>query len=830
MKKFIFIAVSILFGYSTSFSQSLQYEKTYNSNEILGKLKKLNSFGTVMYLAAHPDDENTRLISYLVHERNVRTIYYSLTRGDGGQNIIGNEQGKYLGLIRTLEMNEARKLDGAEQIYSSAIDFGFSKNPEEVFTKWDKQQLIKEIKEAFQAYRPDVVILRFPTTGEGGHGQHTASAILAAEAYKELAIDAKSDPTIFVPTRILFNAFNFGDRSTQKEDQLKITINQFNPLLGKSYGQLAGESRSMHKSQGAGTPQSFGIYKEYFQHLGGIEANTDILDNVPTTWTSIGMPKYEQKINNIINNFDPLKPQTSIPSLIRLSNELQKEKNYNNNIQLQYQSYLIDQCIVACSQITIEALADKPSYYKGDSLKVKLNIAARASNVTLHNIYVSIDQSAIYPQQQLVLDSLYQYTLANTNNAWEYNADEPYWLAEHEWSGIDNSKDIYHFKAMKNGKYYHSIANNNNVSVELSIHDKPYHIWLPLNYKRLDPLRGDVVNPIRLDQSVKIDLPQSLVIIDSTGTIPVKITTLGIVNSPLDVIVKQEGKIMNWGTLYPQKTNWDTLINIAINQKDLIQNYVNITISSPDTNRSIGTINSTTKVIKYDHIPETQYSVPSRQKLVIKDWTTKVKHIGYIQGADDLVDDVLKSLDFNVVNLNKTDFQNSAYIQSFDAIVVGIRAYNVNDDIAAIHPLLMNYIKNGGTVIVQYNTDKNLKTAQLGPYPFSISRNRITLEDAPTTILNPQHRLLNYPNKIDEKDWHNWIQERGIYYPTDWDNNYQTLIQHQEFEEKELKSGILYTPFGKGHYIYTPLVFFRQLPDGNAGAIKLFINLLSVGK
>lgn len=799
------------------------YTGPKNSNEILHQLKKINSFGTVMYLAAHPDDENTRLISYLVHERNVRTVYYSLTRGDGGQNIIGNEQGKYLGLIRSLEMNEARKLDGAEQIYSSAIDFGFTKNPEEVFTKWDKPQLIKEIKAAIQGYRPDVVILRFPTTGEGGHGQHTASAILALEAYKELQKEAKNNPSIFVPTRILFNAFNFGDRSTQKEDQLKIDINQYNPLLGKSYGQLAGQSRSMHKSQGAGTPQSFGVYKEYFQHLGGIEAQKDILDNTLQTWKELGFPEIEERLNKIIQSFNPQKPEVSIHSLIALVQDLSLNKKYNtNNNQhlINEKIAQLQQAIVDCSQLSIEALANKPSYVIGDTISLNINIAARINGLSITNMRVDY-QEINTGNPKLKYDSLYIF--ATKYQPKKYIVTEPYWLKDNATTKLHN-----HFPEMVEHMDNASFKTENTTRIRLKITPKySTLIDVPITYKRLDPLRGDVSNPIRFDQNINLILQQPLVFIeDSISYIPVVIKTQNKENEKIQLQIKQGKNTQSVASITPNNNRWDTIYQIPIAKNQMQQNI--ISIEAIDEKGLV--YNANTEVIKYDHIPETQYKIAAQQKVVKKDWTTTVKNIGYIQGADDWVDDVLKSLSFNVVNLIKSDFNNEAYINDFDAIVVGIRAYNVQEDMTAIQPLLMKYIEQGGTVVVQYNTEKNLLMKDLGPYPFKLSRNRITQEDAPTKILNAQHRLLNYPNKINKEDWDQWIQERGIYYPNSWDEKYETIIQHQEFSESPLKSGILYTSYGKGHYIYTSLAFFRQLPEGNAGAIKLFINLLSASK
>lgn len=788
-----------------------------SSSEILHELKKLQSNGTVMYLAAHPDDENTRLISYLVHERNVRTVYYSLTRGDGGQNIIGNEQGKYLGLIRTLEMNEARRLDGAEQIYSSAIDFGFSKNPEEVLSKWNKDQLLKEIKQAYQHYKPDVVILRFPTTGEGGHGQHTASAILAVEAYQQLQEEAKSNPNIFVPKRILFNAFNFGDRSTQKEDQLKIPINQYNALLGKTYGQLAGQSRSMHKSQGAGTPQAVGIHLEYFQHLAGEEATTDLFDGIDLSWKAGNSKSIQKMIDQVIKQFNPDQPELAIPALMKIKKQLSLIKGDTNTRE---KLAHIDQLILACSGIQAELLTEKAAYTKAEPMNSTLNIISRYPNVVLKAI-VSDEKSENDQQKITIINHTFKpdYKFSQKlqlQNVYDYS--NPYWLGK--------NADPYHFEAIKHKSIGDPIQAPHHITAQILIENEPFEIKIPIAYKRLDPLRGDVMNAVRIEPKISIAPTSQLLFIDQNAKTTLNIKTNKAVEN-VNIGYKVGNQYSNALSLDVLRNGLDTMIHLDIKADLTSYNSTDIQYFA-----TVGkdTFTQHQKVLTYEHIPETQYLQDATQKIVIKDWKSTIKRIGYIQGVDDLVDDVLKALDFNVINLEKKDFLDEKYINQFEAIVVGIRAYNVNEDIAAIQPLLMNYVKNGGTVIIQYNTNNNLKIKDFGPYPFEISRNRITREDAPTTINQAHHRLLNYPNKIVASDWDQWVQERGLYYPTKWDNKYQTLITHQEFDEPNLESGILYTTFGRGHYIYTPLAFFRQLPAGNTGAIKLFMNFLSVGK
>ena len=280
MKKFILCSVVLL-----SLNAMAQTPSFPTSGDIYLGLKKLNVLGSVLYLAAHPDDENTRLITYFSKDRLYRTGYLSLTRGDGGQNLIGEEQGIELGLIRTQELLAARRIDGGEQFFSRAFDFGYSKSPEETFTKWDREKILSDVVWVIRKFQPDVIITRFPTTGEGGHGQHTASAILANEAFTAAA-DSKRfpDQLKFVQPwqtkRILWNTFNFGSVNTTSSDQFKLDAGDYNPVLGKSYGEIAAESRSQHKSQGFGVARSRGEALEFFKTTGGNAPTNDLLDGV----------------------------------------------------------------------------------------------------------------------------------------------------------------------------------------------------------------------------------------------------------------------------------------------------------------------------------------------------------------------------------------------------------------------------------------------------------------------------------------------------------------------------------------------------------------------
>src|SRR6188474_118195 len=344
MKRFSVILFFTIVCFS-SFSQ------TITSADIYLGLRKLNVLGSVLYVAAHPDDENTRLITYFSKDKLYRTGYLSLTRGDGGQNLIGNEQGIELGLIRTQELLSARRMDGGEQFFTRAYDFGFSKNPGETFTKWDREKILSDVVWVIRKFQPDIIITRFPTTGEGGHGHHTASAILANEAFA-----AAADPTRFVEQlkyvqpwqvkRILWNTFNFGNTNTQREDQYKLDVGGYNPLLGKSYGEIAAESRSQHKSQGFGVPAGRGEALEYFTATKGDQPKSELLEGIDISWKKIaGGDALEKMINDLAASFDFLHPENSVKALVLLYKALNAMPvGYWRNKKLDETKQLIEQC------------------------------------------------------------------------------------------------------------------------------------------------------------------------------------------------------------------------------------------------------------------------------------------------------------------------------------------------------------------------------------------------------------------------------------------------------------------------------------------------------
>lgn len=792
-----------------------QQFRPLNSTSIYQQLQQLNKLGTVMYIAAHPDDENTRLIAYLIHHDHINTIYLSLTRGDGGQNIIGNEQGAALGLIRTYEMMEARKIDGGKQLFTRFIDFGYTKSPIETFNFWDQQQVVADVKNAIQQYQPDVLICRFPTTGEGGHGQHTASALAALEAFNQL--QKSSDPKVWKPKRILFNAFKFGTTSTIKEGQFELPINQYNPLLGEAYGEIAGRSRSEHKSQGAGTPQSYGINNENFELMAGAPFHKSIYEGIDTSWSRIGKKNIGKEIENILQKFSFTHPENSIKDLLTLKEKIEK---LDQNIFWKTKKLnQINQIILSCAGVQFEVLAKNPTAIQGENITVELKAIGRSNNIQVENI-VSPDQQVLVSNITLDNDKLWSKTIQYSIPK-SLPVTQPYWLQN---PSINNRFDYP--KPYSN----EPISNNDfEVEVNLKIENQNFNIKVPVSYKKLDPVRGDVIEAVRIMPDLDLEPVNEKIVVE-----PLSSFQLGVwINSRKDFnnaqleIVDEQGEVVAFSKNISLKTGERTLFKLNI-PNGIIKNgnqayplYFRVIANGKNYNQQL-------HLIQYTHIPTLQYFTKAQTEIIIKSWKNNAKNIGYIEGAGDKVASVLSDLGMNVSLLSANDLSDVNNLKKYDAIICGIRFANTRKDLEKYLPNLWQYIKDGGNIIMQYNTSMGLELKDFSPLKINLSRSRVTDEKAAVNFLDNNSPILNTPNKITDLDFNNWIQERGIYYADKWDTAFKTVLGMNDKGEPELKSGILYAPYGKGNFIYTSLVFFRQLPEGNTGAIKLFLNLINL--
>lgn len=797
------------------------------SGDIYLGLRKLNVLGSVLYIAAHPDDENTRLLAYLSKDRLYRTGYLSLTRGDGGQNLIGEEQGIELGLMRTQELLAARKIDGAEQFFSRAYDFGFSKTPEETFTKWDKEKILADVVFVIRQFQPDVIITRFPTTGEGGHGHHTASAILANEAFSAAA-DPKRFPEQlklvrpWQAQRILWNTFNFGSTNTQREDQFKIDVGGFNAVLGKSYGEIAAESRSQHKSQGFGVPRTRGEALEYFVTTNGSAPSKDLFDGVPVGWEKVkGGAAVSKAIDAALAGFDFLQPEKSIPRFVQIYKLLQQlPAGHWKEQKLKETKALIE----SASGLWLEAFATQQFAVLGDSLK--LSIAANNRSglpMVLEKIEVDGWDSTLKKPLESNRNLLLNPVLSLKKNS---PVSQPFWLQQEMEEGYFNVTD-----PLLIGKAEGKAPLN--VFVTLSIDGEKFVFEKPVQYKFTDPVRGELYQPLVVLPTITFNVDENLKLSRGNNTIQGQLTAIAKRKNSKGRVHKLESKSKTAfkSTFQTQ----DIQLERAGGQQEIAYS---IEAQKDDDYRFVVTVDSsreqaalTEHFIKYDHIPYIHYFSQASVKNRKLDLQVKGKKIGYIVGAGDKVPPALEAMGYEVTLLGNKELAKNN-LQQFDAILTGVRAYNTNEWLNNHYDKLMNYVEAGGNLIVQYNTSNQIGPvrAKIGPFPFNISRNRVTNENAAVNFTNPQHQVLHFPNKITSKDFEGWVQERSIYHATDVDKAFETVISMSDPGEPADANSLIIAKKGKGYFTYTGLVFFRELPAGVPGAYRLLANLIALNQ
>lgn len=786
-----------------------------NAAEIKQGLEALNVTGSVLYIAAHPDDENTRLLAYLAKEKKVRTGYLSLTRGDGGQNLIGNEQAELLGLIRTQELLAARRTDGAEQFFTRANDFGFSKNPEESFKIWDKAKILSDVVWVIRKFQPDVIITRFPEDARAGHGHHSGSAILAHEAFLAAA-DPKQFPeqlTFVKPwqaKRIVWNTFNFGGNNTTADDQLKIDVGLFNPLLGKSYGEIAAESRSNHRSQGFGSARQRGSSTEFFTLVAGEKANNDLFEGVDFTLARIpGSNAVQELLSSINAEYNAADPSASIAKLLKLK-QLVKGKPFKQD--------LLDDLILACAGIWFESAASTSSYALNQPVTAKVQGIARIKAGFPLTIQLEETNSGasfdLFPNKLVTQDK--ELSTANVR------ITQPYWLEKPHLLGSFIVDSLSKIGMPENGPGLTAIF-------KIKIGDQVIEKRRPVVYKYTDQVRGEIYQPLVIAPPVTATLSEKAFIFNGNEPKNIAVQLKSFKDNAIGVLTPQ---VPSGWKVSPQKADFtldrkgdEQTLTFTVTPAGSTTGgdlQLNVTVDGKTHHEGL-------RVINYEHIPLQTLFPVAAARLDKVDLKFAGRRIGYIAGAGDLVPESLKEIGYEVVNLTSRQVISSD-LSAFDAIVTGVRLYNVNDQIKSMQPKLMKYVENGGTLLIQYNVNSPLRIENMGPYPFRLSRDRVTEEDAKVTVLAPESPVLNYPNKITAKDFEGWIQERGLYFVSDADQRYKQILSMNDNGENAKTGSLIVADYGKGRYVYTGISFFRQLPAGVPGAYRLFVNLLSQKK
>lgn len=798
-----------------------------SSGELFGTMQRLKVTGSVLYIAAHPDDENTRLLTYFNNEKKLRTAYLSITRGDGGQNLIGNEQGELLGLIRTHELLAARMIDGAEQYFTRAYDFGYSKNPEETFRFWNKDSVLSDMVWVIRRFKPDVIICRFPTTGEGGHGHHTASAILAEEAF-----DAAADPEkfswqlqyteVWQTKRLFWNTFNFGGNNTTSPDQIQIDVGAYNPLTGKSIGEIAAQSRTMHKSQGFGTAKQRGSTLEFFKQLKGDIVKKDLFEGMNLSWKRFKKDNIDEKINECILAYDFTAPSKSVGKLTEIYKLLSEipDRRDETSFCMKLKQQEVRELIAKISGIWMECIAEKNFSIPGEQIKLSAYVLNRSNTpIILKSVFTgrsdTVLNSVLRNNQMDTIRIKMQIPPGNISS-------NPYWLNLPATEGYFVLDDI-----TKTGQDANQPAALVRYNMNINGVDIGYDV--PVVYKITDPERGEIYKPFEILPPVVINFsskaylfrnnkPEKIRMLlkfhTDSGSAQVKLLLPEKWSAqPAEFIVKKEGSESEYfleALITPDATTLNSDISAVVNFNGVVGD------------KSIYRV-------EYEHISSRFMLRKATVKVTNTELKQTVKNIGYIPGAGDEVDEYLQQIGYNLTVLDKEKL-SASNLSEFDAIVTGVRAFNTNDWLKEFDKKLLRFVREGGNLILQYNTNSRFGplATKIFPYPFTISRDRITDENAEIKFLKPEHPVLNYPNKITASDFQGWRQERGIYFAADIDSAYEKIFTMHDPGEKDFSGSLIVAKYGLGNFAYTGLSFFRQLPYAHPGATRLFVNLLSL--
>ena len=794
-------------------------------------LEKLNVLGSVLMIAAHPDDENTAVLAYYARGRHMRTGYLSLTRGEGGQNLIGPEQGDLLGLIRSHELLEARRIDGAEQFFTRAIDFGFSKTPEETLAKWGRERILSDVVWVIRRFRPDVVILRFSGTPRDGHGQHQVSAILGKEAFF-----AAGDPTRFPEQlkfaepwkarRLMFNSFSF-TKEMEKEaaatpGRIEVDTGAYNPVLGVSYSQIAGMSRSMHRSQGMGASQRPGPSRQFLVPVAGdppANGAKDALDGIDTTWSRVpGGAEIGRILAEAVRGFEPDRPERTIPLLLKAQPLIAAIHDPWAAAKL----VELNESIALCAGLWLDANTETYAVVPGATVEVS---------------YTALNRSA-FPMalDSLALEGMGGESRTNAKHAalasnqpvnaqlkYTVPADQPYsqpfWLREPKQGDTYTISDQRLVGLPDDPPLL-------NLRFSIVAGGVAFDLLRPVTHRYVDRVDGEQTRALIVVPPVALNLPRDVVLFPDVNQRKVDIDVRA--NAPKAAGDLRLSLDPGWGAqpasrpFEQEKAGEQQQLAFEITPLQMPDPSGKLRAAARVGGREIGV---GMLVISHPPLPPLTVFPPALLKLVRADVRVTARKIGYVMGAGDEMPDAIRQLGCEVTLLTPSDLEQRD-LSEFDAIVTGVRAYNTRADLRVNLPRLLDYVHNGGKLIDQYNvTDGNL--VPMGPYPFKVGHDRVTVEEAPVTFTNLGNPLISTPNEITQKDFEGWIQERGLYFASEWDAHYQTVLESHDPGEKPLAGGMLYARYGKGVYIFSGYSWFRELPAGVPGAYRLFANMLS---
>lgn len=807
---------------------------------ILQDLRSFNTLGSVLYVAAHPDDENTHTITYLARGRGYRTAYLSLTRGDGGQNLLGSQLREALGVARTQELLAARRLDGGQQFFTRARDFGYSKDSRETLRIWGEDAVLGDIVRVIRAFRPDVVLTRFSPMPADTHGHHTASAVLAVEAFK-LAGDSRAFPeqlgvlAPWQPKRILHNRGGPGGVAAPVPDGpgvVRLDVGGIDPVLGESFPSIAVRSRGMHKTQGFGmdgmdAPRepATAARIEGFLPLGGAPATHDLFDGIDTTWSRVaGGAEIERLTDEAIARFNPSSPEASVPALLAIRRSLAR---LPADPLVSDKRRQLDRILQSCLGLEVETVAERGEAVPGETVRMRhIASAARPGpSVRWVGMRYTTGRRAfpkgldLRPGRALVREASLVVPRGTPPT-------QPYWLRHEGTAGLFRVDDASLIGRPEDPPEFPVEFIFEIGGQTLVVPDEPMAAAERGTTARR---RLEVIPPV----SLRFTSPVELFAPGARRPVTVEVTA---------------SRARAAGVVHLEAPSGWTVAPVSqpfrlVGAADRAHATFTVTPPAGSAMASIGArveidgvrFNQQRIEVRYEHIPFQLLQPPAMLRAVSLDLAIRGRHVGYLPGAGDEVARSLEQMGYVVTTLTADDLTPEK-LRALDAVVVGVRAFNVRPaDLRARLPALFMYVEGGGTLIAQYNLSQGFLSPGLAedwvtPFQLRISRRRVTDEQAPVTILAPDHAALTTPNRITELDFKDWVQERGLYFPEQWDARFTPLLAMGDPGETPLQGGLLVARHGKGHFVYTSLSWFRQLPEGVPGAYRLFANLVSLGK
>lgn len=830
-------------------------------------LRQLDGEKRVLMIGAHPDDEDTALLAALARGYGAQTAYLSLSRGEGGQNLIGPELGEGLGIIRTGELLAARELDGARQYFSRAFDFGYSKNAEETFGHWPEEALVRDVVWVIRTFRPQIVASIFSGTPQDGHGQHQAAGIAARRAF-ELA----GDPSVF-PDQLALGASVWSpqrlyrlDRRGGPSSTVRIETGRFDPLLGASYFQIAMEGRSQHRSQDMGAPQTPGpqqsgaiLVEDALDGSSIREGGSDgFFTGIDTTLATAAratgvneearllelVSEYRGGIAQAVEELHPLDPARSIPSLqaalrslseatalVRASTPDRGREHFLT--VLQEREDLATRALLASAGVTVDVRLDRDRLVAGDRASAEVIVwNGGAEEVTLGSVGIRL------PEGWSELPGRGNGTVLSPNSieSWTFPVEvptsatpsQPYFLRQ------ERSGDLYEWPADASAMAMPGNPPLVTGAVSLSVGDGPaLEFHREASYVGVDKATGEFRTPVHVVPALSVALEPGILAwpVDRSEprSVSVRVRNLANGESSAEVTLLAPS---GWETRPDRQMvrlapdGGEASVEFRIVPSDAARGSVSFQAVATVNGRSFA---DEVVFFEYPHIEPEMRLQPA--ELVVSRFPVSVAPdltVGYVMGSGDAGLQALEDLGVRVESLGP-EVLFATNLDRFDAIVLGIRAYETRPDLIAANERLLEFARQGGTVVAQYNKYE-YPAGGFAPFPVEMARphDRVTDPDAEVTFLDPGHPILASPNALSSEDFEGWVQERGLYFLNEWDERYDPLLEMADPGETPNRGSLVVAPVGDGAYVYTGLALFRQLPAGVPGAYRLLANLVSL--